>query len=264
MNIVLVHGVLGAHIFAGKPYFNRVARHLHDVFGADVLESDAKPIGTVSVRSKELRKQIADHFGDAPSNKLIIIAHSMGGLDARQMLRDNPKLAEHVRSLTCIATPHHGSPIATLLNTVNLLPPFDDFLDDLDPSHLIHRLHGLVDALNGVKDLSEEGARKIDANCPDYDDKDHRIRYREVVGIGRGEHGGGTARFFNWLSKLVGGVNDGVVPAASALPPGRTLLEKVHADHADEVGHDADDFPDFSPQFDHLPLYERIVTAAIA
>jgi len=70
MNIVLVHGVLGAHIFAGKSYFNGVADHLRTLFGANVLESDAKPIGTVKVRSKELRADHADLVGhdvdDAP------------------------------------------------------------------------------------------------------------------------------------------------------------------------------------------------------
>jgi triacylglycerol lipase len=265
MNIVLVHGVLGAHLFIGKPYFNGVAKHFRDM-NHNVLESDEKAIGTVLERSKELRKQIVDHFGDAPSDKLIIIAHSMGGLDARQMLRNDPELAKHVRSLTCVATPHHGSPIATHLNKFNLLSPIGDFLDDLDPDNPLRKLHSFVGALNAVEDLSEDGAKKIDANCPDYTDKDHSIRYREVVGIGRGEHGGGTAKFFKWLSKVVGGVNDGVVAHDSALPPGRTLLEEVHADHADLVGHDADDIPDFRPRGyeAYMSLYERIVAAAIA
>lgn len=244
MNIVLAHGVLGAHIFLGKPYFNGVKKHLEDRFGANVMESDAKAIATVSVRSKELRKQIVDHFGDAPGEKVIIIAHSMGGLDARLMLTDHPELALHVQSLTCIATPHHGSRVATLLNIANPLRLFGGFGEDLD----------------AVNDLSEAGAKEIDAKCPDRPG----IRYREVAGIGRNAKPH-TANFFRITSPALDGLNDGVVALSSAVPPGRTLLETAPADHADLVGHDVDDFPDLRPlAFDHLPLYERIVRDAIA
>lgn len=244
MNIVLAHGVLGAHIFAGKPYFNGVADHLRALFGANVLETEAKPIGTVKRRSQQLREQIVAHFGAGPGQQLIIIAHSMGGLDTRQMLTDHPDLAQHVRSVTCIATPHHGSPIATLLNAANPLRLFGDFGANF----------------NAVEDLSEKGARAIDASCPDQP----HIRYREVVGIGReGEQR--TAKFFELISApMKDEENDGAVPASSALA-GRHLLERVHADHADLVGHDVDDAPHFRPlAYDHLPLYERIVRDAIA
>jgi len=243
MNIVLVHGVLGAKIFAGKPYFNGVADHLHKVFGADVLESDASGIATVNVRAKQLRKQIVDRFGAAPAEKLIIIAFSMGGLDTRQLLTDDPALARHVKSVTCVGTPHHGSPVATLLNAANPLRLFGDLAEDL----------------NALNDLSETGAKAIDARCPDQP----HIRYREVVGLGRKEKPH-TAKVFALTSKFIGGQNDGVVPTTSALPEGRTLLEAVHADHADLVGHDADDVPEFRAlKFEHLPLYERIVRAAM-
>lgn len=243
MNIVLVHGVLGAHIFAGKPYFNGVAAHLRNVFGADVLESDASGIATVKVRAKQLREQIVDRFGAAPAEKLIIIAFSMGGLDTRQMLTDDPALARHVQSVTCVGTPHHGSPVATLLNAANPLRLLGDFGEDL----------------NAVNDLSEKGAKAIDARCPDHP----HIRYREVVGIGRKEKPH-TAKVFALTSKFIGGQNDGVVPSTSALPEGRTLLETAYADHADLVGHDADDVPEFRAlKFEHLPMYERIVRAAM-
>lgn len=244
MNIVLAHGVLGAHIFAGKPYFNGVAEHLRGVFHANVLETESKPIGVVKKRAQQMREQIRHHFGAAPADKLIIIAHSMGGLDTRQMLKDDAGLANHVRSLTCIATPHRGSPVATLLNAANPLRFFGSFAEDV----------------NAVDDLSEKGASAIDESCPDHP----TIRYREVVGIGRlGEQR--TAKFFEVTSLAIDEDNDGVVPMSSALPPGRTLLEVAHADHADLVGHDVDDAPRFRARaFNHLPLYERIVRAAIA
>lgn len=232
MNIVLIHGVLGAHIFVGKPYFNGVADHLRKTFGARVLEPELGPISRVATRARSLREAIVREFGTAPADKLILIAHSMGGLDARQMLTDHAELAQCVRSLTCVATPHLGSPVATL---VNFIDPFHD----------------------AATDLSEAGARAINAKCPDREG----IRYREVVGIGRlGKKP--TANFFVPLRKIAGKESDGVVPVASALA-GRHLLEEVHADHADIVGHDVDDIPELRPRkFEHLPLYERIVRDA--
>jgi hypothetical protein len=186
----------------------------------------------------------------------------MGGLDARQMLHDHPELAKHVRSLTCIATPHQGSPVATGLNALNLLSPVRRFLDRISPDNPLARLRRFVESLGAVEDLSEAGARKIDALCVDIVPA---IRYAEVVGIGRGPNGGGTATFFKPLARICGGVNDGIVPRASAIRPGRAPLEEVHGDHADLVGHDADDFPQFRPRaFDHLPLYDRILAAATA
>lgn len=241
MNIVLVHGVLGAHIFAGKPYFNGVADHLRATFHARVFEPELKPIGTVAVRAKELRRQILDEFGTASPDKLIVIAHSMGGLDARQMLTDDAELAKSVKSLCCIATPHLGSRVATLLDAANPLPLFGNFFADVD----------------AVRDLSEEGASAINARCPDREG----IRYREVAGIGRaGEKP--VANFFRPLRKIVGDDSDGVVTVESAIA-GRHLLEKAHGDHADLVGHDVDDIPELRPRkFDHLPMYERIVRDA--
>ena len=234
MNIVLIHGVLGAHIFAGKPYFNGVAEHLRKTFHARVFEPELAPIGTVAIRAKELRKQILNEFGTAAPEKLILIAHSMGGLDARQMLTDDAGLAKSVHSLCCIATPHLGSRVATLLDFVD---PFPD----------------------SVHDLSEEGASAINAKCKDR----KGIRYREVVGIGR-KGKKPVANFFRPLRKIVGDDSDGVVTIDSALA-GRTLLEKANADHADLVGHDVDDIPELRPRkFDHLPMYERIVRDATA
>jgi triacylglycerol lipase len=242
MNIVLVHGVLGAHIFAGKPYFNGVADHLRKTFHAHVFEPELKPIGTVAVRAKELRRQILEEFGTAPPDKLIVIAHSMGGLDSRQMLTDDAELAKSVKSLCCVATPHLGSRVATLLDVANPLPLFGNFFANVDAVH----------------DLSEEGAREINATCPDRDG----IHYRQVAGIGR-EGEKPVASFFRPLRKIVGDDSDDVVTVESATA-GRHLLEKVHADHADLVGHDVDDLPELRPRkFEHLAMYERIVRDAM-
>jgi triacylglycerol esterase/lipase EstA (alpha/beta hydrolase family) len=45
--------------------------------------------------------------GDADS--LHIIGHSMGGLDARLVIAENPAIAARISCVTTIGTPHHGT-----------------------------------------------------------------------------------------------------------------------------------------------------------
>jgi triacylglycerol lipase len=64
--------------------------------------------GSIEERAEILKREIARLV---PSGKLHLVAHSMGGLDARLALQD-PALAQRVLSLTTLSTPHHGSPVA--------------------------------------------------------------------------------------------------------------------------------------------------------
>jgi triacylglycerol lipase len=62
-----------------------------------------------------LRDNVARFLRDSGAAKINIIAHSMGGLDARHMFfndRHAGKIHERVASLTTISTPHWGTPFA--------------------------------------------------------------------------------------------------------------------------------------------------------
>ena len=48
----------------------------------------------------------------ASEDPLHVIAHSMGGLDARYAIRNVPQVADRVKTLVTIGTPHRGSPVA--------------------------------------------------------------------------------------------------------------------------------------------------------
>jgi triacylglycerol lipase len=61
----------------------------------------------VATRAAQLRELISD-WTDEPVN---LIGHSMGGLDARYLIT-RLGMADRVKSLTTIATPHRGSPVA--------------------------------------------------------------------------------------------------------------------------------------------------------
>ena len=58
----------------------------------------------MAARAAELRAQIL-RWTDGPVN---LVAHSMGGLDARYLIT-HLNMAEQVRSLTTVSTPHRGT-----------------------------------------------------------------------------------------------------------------------------------------------------------
>src|SRR5205823_7610275 len=67
--------------------------------------------GSLSARAGDLKARLRA----VPSSETIhIIAHSMGGLDARKVLAEDPELAGRVSCLTTIGTPHHGTTSADL------------------------------------------------------------------------------------------------------------------------------------------------------
>jgi triacylglycerol lipase len=110
--IVLAHGLFGFRRIGLGPltlawYFRGIPGILQAA-GNRVLVTRVHPTAGVVRRAKKLGEQILEAFPDEPVH---LIGHSMGGLDARQLIAD-PAWKGRVLSLTTIATPHLGSGIA--------------------------------------------------------------------------------------------------------------------------------------------------------
>jgi triacylglycerol lipase len=83
--------------------------------GYQVFHSAVSWGAGVEKRASELGRNIQEILAATGAEKVNIIAHSMGGLDARHMLfgdRHQGAIHLHVASLTTISTPHWGSPFA--------------------------------------------------------------------------------------------------------------------------------------------------------
>jgi triacylglycerol lipase len=78
-----------------------------EALGYDVHLARLSPTGSVSLRAAQLARQVES----IRAERVNIIAHSMGGLDARYAIT-HLGLHSRVASLTTIGTPHHGTPIA--------------------------------------------------------------------------------------------------------------------------------------------------------
>ncbi|KAK7429630.1 lipase 2 [Neonectria magnoliae] len=113
--IVLAHGLLGfselqlSSFLPSVQYWHGIKEAL-TAQGATVITPTVPPSSSIAERAAALHAALA---AEAPAPKAVnIIAHSMGGLDARYMLAHLAPLPVRVASLVTVATPHRGSAFA--------------------------------------------------------------------------------------------------------------------------------------------------------
>ncbi|KAI0842579.1 alpha/beta-hydrolase [Hypoxylon sp. FL0890] len=116
--IVLAHGLLGfAELKIGGEWLPPIHywRGITDALranGIEVITASVPPSGSIEHRAEKLARGIADV---AHGKSVNIIAHSMGGLDARYMISHLQPRDVDVRSLVTVASPHRGSAFADYL-----------------------------------------------------------------------------------------------------------------------------------------------------
>jgi triacylglycerol lipase len=255
--IVLAHGVLGFGDLTGgfSPvnYFNGVAAHLRRQ-GHTVFTPSVNPIGCVEVRGEQLAAAIVRALDGPP--KIHIIAHSMGGLDARFALAHVRDFADRVATLVTIGTPHRGSPVADAL--VSGTGPILAHI----PAFLIRQLERNAGALH---DLTTEAGSRFDDSTPDS----RGVRYVDIAGdASKGGHELFLFQLAAVIGRFTGGaINDGVVARSSAVRAGHESLADWPVDHAGEVGWSFDtplpvefELPLVSPP-PHFARYDAIVAA---
>ena len=252
-NIVLAHGILGFGMLPfgiESRYFNGVAASYRGS-GHNVLVPTVDLLGSLDDRSEQLNDAIETRW--PTKGDLIVIAHSMGGLDMRRVVARSHTLAERVRVIVAIATPHFGSPVADAV---------------LDPSHPLRSavptwlLASLGRHGGAIEDLKVRGA----PHDPD------------VAGISYFEIGCDTASLPSTsplfdLAKALGnlspGGNDGVVALSSAKAPGRDLAAIWPVDHLGAIGWPSGSFgiqaisAAFSPPSLHLRRYADLLTVVL-
>jgi triacylglycerol lipase len=254
--IVLAHGIFGFGatflLSAFANYFNGVRKHL-EKHHHTVIAPTVSLVGSVAERSEELAAQIEQQLPDV--EEIHIIAHSMGGLDARFALASHDELARRVKTLVMIGTPNRGSPVAdAIANRTN--PAFQPLLQSI-PDFLRTALEQNTGALH---DLTTAAATTFDEKHRDR----KNVRYIEVAGnaaLASSELL--LFRLSEAIGKLSGETNDGVVTRSSALLDGDEHLDDWPVDHAGEIGWT---FPFLSAEFPlpfspppHFARYDAIV-----
>ena len=110
--IVLVHGPSMKSIFFLHA-FGRIDRILR-IQGYTVYVSRIDGFGSIKTNAQQLKEEVSSVLLETGAEKVNIIAHSKGGLDAKYMA-GMPGMAERVASLTTLCTPHAGTPIASFI-----------------------------------------------------------------------------------------------------------------------------------------------------
>jgi triacylglycerol lipase len=197
--IVLVHGLLGfGEVRVGgitvSEYFPGIAFHLRRA-GNRVLVPSLSPTDGVAARAAELKQFLNRH---SPIEPVHLIAHSMGGLDARFMV-SRLGMGHRVLTLTTLGTPHRGSSFADwgVYRLTRVVKP-------------VLELCGWP--TQAFVDLTTASCRRFNEEVPDV----AGVRYFSVAG----RHDGNLLLPEWYLSysivKKCEGENDGVVSVTSA------------------------------------------------
>ena len=114
--IVLHHGLFGfGELRFAKlklTYYNGIDRAFEKL-GHPLIVPHVHPTSSIEKRARQLKSTIRKGLRrlDRPKARVVIFAHSMGGLDARYMIH-KLDMADYVSALVTISTPHHGSAYA--------------------------------------------------------------------------------------------------------------------------------------------------------
>ena len=235
--IVLHHGFLGFNRIISVDYFYKVPQTLQDA-GFQAHTTSVRSVGTIISRAHDLSRQIDKILEKTGAEQVNIIAHSMGGLDARYLI-SSMGYGDRVAALFTVSTPHQGTPIAdwarTALNA-----------DALMIRKTFGRLFGSnpnagddnqPDFDGALLNLSPEFLSKVfNPQNPD----DPRVVYESWAGSGsvHGVLGRDLVDILMWPLYMVlrkyAGDNDGIVPVESSWHG--TARGVLAADHADEIG----------------------------
>ncbi len=111
--VVLHHGLFGLGDLSYGPlkfhYFPRIDVAISRM-GHPVLVTRVHPSSSVENRARQLKDFMLKRLGRS-TQKVILMAHSMGGLDARYAVA-KLGLSEFVSAVVTVTTPHRGSPFA--------------------------------------------------------------------------------------------------------------------------------------------------------
>ena len=240
--ILLVHGIARFDIlqravikfipglrslFGDRFHYFKGIKSFLEANGHDVRHVNLDFAGSVKTRAAELAAQVQQ-----VKSKVHIIAHSMGGLDARHMIVNIAGMDEKVATLTTIGTPHHGTVFADRGLTSG-------------GTRLIDALHPLID-LEGFEDLTTAASQKFNAQALEAEAA-NAVIYQTYASSQRRDQVFSLLQPSWDIIEKAEGPNDGLVSAKSQawLPElitsnARKSIVRNHfpfpADHLNQVG----------------------------
>lgn len=281
--VVLCHGFFGFDDFAGVDglaYFFNVPERLAEDGEMLVFTPAVDPFNSSDFRSDQLIDYIENEvLAVTGHEKVILIGHSQGGLDARAVASKRPDL---VASVVTVATPHQGSRVADIALGLVDDPVAADLIDALVQllgGPLYDQVGDETSIAKALYLFSQPGIAEFNATYKDSPG----VYYASITGrtdysLGgqdcaadvelpwvkalQGDKDPTDALFVAFESILDGGFagtipNDGLVRAADAR--WGEFWGCLPADHMDEVGQLMGDDPGLLNGFDHEEMFSEIV-----
>ncbi len=204
--ILLVHG-LGFRDWRYFNYWGRIPKELIKN-GARIYYGNQEAFASVETNAEEIRRRILAIREETGCEKVNIIAHSKGGLDARYAVT-KLGMEDYVASLTTVATPHRGSQVSDMGNKVSdsIYRQVSDFMNKR------FRKFGDVspDFYTACHQLSSDFAERFNNDVPDSD----KVYYQSYASIMKNALSFGLLSFTYLILKKFGR-NDGLVTEESA------------------------------------------------
>ena len=233
--IILAHGVLGFNRIFFIRYFNGVLNLLRES-GFEAYSNKVSKAGSIAKRANELKEtilsipELSDRLKSLEKEKsgvdtgsrkvpgLNIIAHSMGGLDARYMIT-HLGMATYVDSLTTISTPHTSDPV------IDLIP--SALGEELKIIDIFKKLFIDMEAFG---DLTTQSILEFNENTPNVPG----VKYFSYAGAKDYIH---RREFFHtsfmYLTENFG-PNEGLVTVEGS--KWGTYVRTINADHLEQIG----------------------------
>jgi triacylglycerol lipase len=279
--IVLAHGFFGFEELGGSflTYFYGVKDDLAAAGETNVHTPAVDPFNDSETRGEELAAAIDAILAETGHEKVVIVGHSQGGLDARYVASTRP---ERVAAVVTIATPHFGTPTIDLVRAATDNEDLREWVDEL--IRIVGR--PLWDAAGeetsffaALDQLSEEGAAAFNEAHPDRDGVDYFSiggRSDRNLAFSQCQADDPPAFIADFALErdpidpllsvseafMDGGFgdpepNDGLVRVSSSR--WGTFLGCVPADHFDQMGQILGDDPGLGNEWEHLPFYRDLV-----
>ncbi|HET9449865.1 MAG TPA: hypothetical protein VFO83_03245 [Aggregicoccus sp.] len=231
--VVLAHGLMGFDELELRgrrhAYFRGIPEALRGL-GCEVHVVRVPPLGSVAARAEALAQAVRS----LDAKRVNIIAHSMGGLDARYAV-SRLGLAGRVGALTTLGTPHRGTPLADVGTSV------------LGDALGIRRVcQALALGTEGFYALTTARMAAFNAEVPDARGVDYSCLIGAFEARERALHPLLLPSYL-YLARCAG-PNDGLVPAHSQR--WGEVLGTVQADHWAQIG--------WSSRFDARACYAQL------
>lgn len=160
--LFMIHGC-GFRDYPYKNYWGRIPDILKE-YGATIFYGQQDAWGTIEENARMLRRNIFRVLQETGAEKVNLIAHSKGGLEARYLI-SSLQMAPQVASLTTLCTPHSGSLTADkVMQTCNFLVKLSSHFVN---AHFQHKGDLHPNFYSSFAELSTSALQKFNKQNPD-------------------------------------------------------------------------------------------------